>query len=181
MNSIELSVFFEWLHRWNCCFIFICNDDIRHFVHDLRKGLEYLVKSLLCLFIANDKTKRNNLLWRTDPYKCTNPIRLLPILDFLNEIECEVKAHPISKLPKVFLHEGGHHDHQVRQFIHSKVVRVAVNFVFLFIQKLSKLKVGGLLIPNFLEEIIEAARTDTIFCTNVILCCWEWYCQWQLI
>ena len=133
MNSIELSVFLERLQGWDCGFVLICDDNIGHFVHDLGKGLEDLVESLLRLFVANDKTKRHNLFWRTDPHECPNSVRLLPVLYFLDEVEREVKAHPISEFPKIFLHEWSHHNHQVRQLIHFKVVRVAMNVIFLFI------------------------------------------------
>ena len=45
--------------------IFVRSDDIWKLSHDVRKCLQYLHVSLLCLLIADNKTERNQLFWST--------------------------------------------------------------------------------------------------------------------
>jgi hypothetical protein len=104
VNTIKLPSLPEHL---DCCqynLVLIRDQHFWHPVHDLRKCFKDLKVTLLCFPIADHKTKRNNLLGGTDTNEYSNSIRLFPIFDFLNDVECEIETHPLSKLLEVLLH-----------------------------------------------------------------------------
>ena len=84
--------------------IFIRNNNIYTFFHDIKERFEYLVESFLSLFRWKHQSIRNHPLWTTDPHETAN----LPIFSIfmilLNEIKSEVKSKPMTVFLEVFLH-----------------------------------------------------------------------------
>ena len=98
-----------------------------------KKRFEDLIEPIFGLLIADSHAKRNYLLRRTQSGEYSNPKRLLIGIDFLDQVEGEVKGDPLAKPFKVLFHQRGNYEQKVGQFIHAVVEWVTMHLVFLFI------------------------------------------------
>ena len=133
MVPAELSLLFQGTQSRSHGPAFICYQNIWVLIHDLKKGFEDLIKPVFGLLIADSHAKRNYLLRRTQSGEYSNPKRLLIGIDFLDQVEGEVKGDPLTKPFKVLFHQRGNYEQKVGQFIHAVVEWVTMHLVFLFI------------------------------------------------
>ena len=160
MFTLKFMIIFQILQSSCQGLIFIWNDHLWTLIHDVRERFKDLVKSVLCFFSWNHKSKRDQPFCITDSHETSNSPVSSTLMLFLNQIESVIKANPISKLLKILFHFWGDDNHQCWQFVHFFIKRICLDFIMFFIQEIRKFSKRCLLISCFSKVIIKFRLTD---------------------
>ena len=134
MMTIKLPFCSHNLHSWQKCMILIWCNYFRKSTNNVRKCFENLNISFLALLIAKNKTKRNQLFWRTYSCKYSHSPCSTIFVSFLNNIVCKIKAHKMTKMIEILFHERAGNDHEIWKLVHLVIVRITLNLVLFFIE-----------------------------------------------